>query len=70
MGGLAPVASVDGRVIGEHGIGEHGIGEHGIGEHGIGEHGIGGHATGAGPVTTQLTGLYAELTASSGTVVV
>jgi branched-chain amino acid aminotransferase len=55
MGGLAPVASVDGRVIGEHSIGEHGIG---------------GHATGAGPVTTQLTGLYAELTASSGTVVV
>ena len=49
MGGLAPVKSVDGRVIGEHGLGEH---------------------SGAGPVTTQLTGLYAELTASSGTVVV
>jgi branched-chain amino acid aminotransferase len=50
MGGLAPVASVDGRVIGEHSIGE--------------------HSTGAGPVTRQLTGLYAKLAASAGTVVV
>jgi branched-chain amino acid aminotransferase len=49
MGGLAPVASVDGRVIGEYSIGD--------------------GATGAGPVTKQLTGLYAELAASSGTVV-
>jgi branched-chain amino acid aminotransferase len=46
MGGLAPVISVDGRVIGDGGIGDGGM----------------------GPVTKQLTGLYQELTASSGTV--
>ena len=42
MGGLAPVVSVDGRVIGD---------------------------AGPGPVTKQLTGLYAELAASAGPVV-
>jgi branched-chain amino acid aminotransferase len=42
MGGLAPVAAVDGRVIGDGGI---------------------------GPVTKQLTELYANLAATTGTVV-
>ena len=42
MGGLAPVVSVDGRVIGDGSI---------------------------GPVTKQLTELYASLTATTGTTV-